>query len=148
MTKMQTQQTTPNRFHKLEGYYLIPHELLHVLAYRLLDKPYLYRWGDHRVKSTAKQTQRERVFILLLPTILCWGVALLSYVMWGILALSAHMPPETYFVAGPKWHWALAFCGYRYTVHHLQWDWLSRHKTNLADIIWERKIATKAPQST
>ncbi len=105
---MQTQQTTHKRFYKLEGYYLIPHELLHVLAYRLLDKACFYQWGDHQVKSTAKQTQGERLFILLLPTLLCWGLALLFYLIWGLLAFSAHMPPEIYFVAAPKWHWLFA----------------------------------------
>jgi len=62
--------------HKLGGYYLIPHELLHVLAYRLIDKPCQYRWGDHQVVSSAPKTRSERLFVLLLPITICWVLGL------------------------------------------------------------------------
>jgi hypothetical protein len=32
----------------IEGYLLIPHELLHIVGYRLVGKRCLYHWGDHR----------------------------------------------------------------------------------------------------
>jgi hypothetical protein len=64
---MKEQSALKTFFHKIGGYYLIPHELLHVLAYRLIGKPYDYQWGNYQVSSPAKMTRGERLFVLLLP---------------------------------------------------------------------------------
>jgi hypothetical protein len=90
--------------HKIEGYYLIPHELLHVLAYRLIGKPCHYRWGDHQVYSSAPKTKREELFVLLLPALICWLFAFLFGVSWLLSAFFIRMPPERYFIDGPTWH--------------------------------------------
>lgn len=101
---MNTQQSANQFWYKLKGYYLIPHELLHVLAYRLINKPCHYRWGEHRVYSKAKKTQREQLFVLLMPFVMCWLVGLFLHGIWLVLVLSTQMLPEVYFKAAPRWH--------------------------------------------
>ncbi len=32
--------------HRLGGYFLIPHELLHIVGYRLVGKQCRYEWGE------------------------------------------------------------------------------------------------------
>ncbi len=91
--------------HKLGGYYLIPHELLHVLAYRIIGKSCHYRWGDWRVKPLAERTTRERLFIGLLPFVVSWTIGFLFYGLWIALAVSAQMPLSKYLIEGPRWHW-------------------------------------------
>jgi len=96
---------TPKTFiHKLGGYYAIPHELLHVLAYRLIGKPCHYQWGDYSVRPLTKRTRRERIFIALLPFAFFFGLGLLSLILWVISAFFIQMPPERYFIDGPTWH--------------------------------------------
>jgi hypothetical protein len=89
---------------KLGDYYLIPHELLHVLAFRLIGKPYHYQFGDRQVKALKKLTRREWLIILLLPVTVCGLLGLLFYNLWLIFVLSAQMPPEQYILDGPRWH--------------------------------------------
>ena len=101
---MQNQSVVKDYLHKLGGYYLIPHERLHVLAYRIIGKPCHYDWGDHRVQSTATKTRSEELFVLLFPFAICIGLGLFFHALWIVLALSTHLPPELYFSAGPKWH--------------------------------------------
>lgn len=103
---MNTSNLSKDWLYKLEGYYLIPHELLHVLAYRLLGKPYHYEWGDHRVTSSASLNRREELFMLSLPFVVCWVLGLFFHFVWLILALSRQMPPEAYFTEAPLWHFA------------------------------------------
>src|SRR5688500_19355505 len=66
-----------NTFHKflsrLGGYYLIPHELLHVLAYRLIGKRCHYEWGAYYVQSLQPKNRKESLFVLLFPFVICWG---------------------------------------------------------------------------
>jgi hypothetical protein len=105
MMPTMTHKPSSTFLYKLEGYYLIPHELLHVLAYRLIGKPCDYRWGDHQVHGTAAKSRGERIFVLLLPFVTCWAFALFFHWLWVVLALSAQMPPEQYFSQeGPYWH--------------------------------------------
>jgi hypothetical protein len=101
---MKEQPTPKTFFHKVGGYYLIPHELLHVLAYRLIGKPYDYQWGDYQVSSPAKMTQGERLFVLLLPLGVCLTLSFFFHFVWIILALSAQLPLAEYLLAAPKWH--------------------------------------------
>jgi len=56
---------------RIEGYLLIPHELLHVLGYRLVGKRCAYRWGDHQVKPVGPMSQNERLVGLLFPFAAC-----------------------------------------------------------------------------
>lgn len=88
--------------YKLGGYYVIPHELLHVLAYRLIHKPCHYRWGDYRVYSTVQKTRGERLFILFFPLGICLALSLFFHFVWIILALSARLPLTDYLSTAPK----------------------------------------------
>jgi hypothetical protein len=101
---MKTQSVSRAFFHKFGGYYLIPHELLHVLAYRIIGQPYHYEWGDYRVQSPAQITQRERLFVLLLPVGVCLTLSFFFHFVWIALALSAQMSLAEYIFAAPKWH--------------------------------------------
>lgn len=56
---------------RIEGYLLIPHELLHVLGYRLVGKRCIYRWGDHRVRPVGPMSRNERLVGLLFPFAAC-----------------------------------------------------------------------------
>ncbi len=97
---MTSQTTKPTFFHKLGGYYLIPHELLHVLAFRLIGKSCHYQWGDRRVQFPAKLSRRERLFVLLLPgvTTLLLGIffhmlGFFSYALWVLSTSTAEISP-------------------------------------------------------
>ena len=56
---------------RLEGYLLVPHELLHVLGYRLVGKRCHYRWGDRYVVAPGPMARRERLVGLLFPFAVC-----------------------------------------------------------------------------
>lgn len=103
---MNEQQATKGLFNKLGGYYLIPHELLHVLAYRLIGKPCHYRRGDHRVRPIApeSETRLETLFVLLLPFICFFGLGLVCHFLWIMSAIFIDISPERYFIDGPTWH--------------------------------------------
>jgi len=94
----------PSFWSKLGGVYVIPHELLHVLAYLLIDKPCRYRWGDYEVKPLAETTRREKLWVLLLPFGVCFGLGLLFHLLWIGSAFFIDLPPERYFSDGPTWH--------------------------------------------
>ncbi len=89
---------------KVGGYYLIPHELLHVLAYRLIGKPCHYEWGAYYVRPLSKRTKWERLFTSLFPFGVCMGLGLLFHLLWVLSAFFIRMPPERYFIDGPTWH--------------------------------------------
>ncbi len=92
--------------HKVGGYYLIPHELLHVLAYRLIGQPCRYNVGDYAVRALAPETitRREQVFVLLLPFTVFFGLGLLCHLLWILSAFFITIPPDRYFIDGPTWH--------------------------------------------
>lgn len=119
---MNEHRQTQTFLHKLGGYYLIPHELLHLLAYRIIGQPCHYEWGDHRVQSSAEKTQRERLFILLLPLVVCLSLSFFFHFVWITLALSARMSLEEYILTAPRWHFVfhglanllMLYCGTAY----------------------------------
>jgi len=88
----------------LEGYLLIPHELLHVYAYRLMGKPCAYQWGAMKVTPLASLSRRERLFVTLLPLVTTWGVGLGLYLLWLVTFPYATVPASAYLVQGPRWH--------------------------------------------
>lgn len=51
----------------LQGYLLIPHELLHVLGYRLVGQRCEYRWGNTQVIPRETVTRPERLVGMLFP---------------------------------------------------------------------------------
>ena len=133
---MNAQLPVKQLLNKIGGYYLIPHELLHVVAYRIIGKPYRYRWGDYQIYSLAPKTRREKLFVLLFPFVVCWILGLFFYLIWFLLSLSAQLPPEQYFSAGPIWHFifpVLAFLCILYSGTSYQdlidvYGWLFKHK--------------------
>jgi hypothetical protein len=101
---MAEQHRARTYLYKIEGYYLIPHELLHVLAYRLIGKPCRYEWGDHHVRSLQPKNRREKLFVLLFPFVVCWGLGFFFGFLWLLSAFTIDIPPAQYFVEGPTWH--------------------------------------------
>ena len=79
--------------HWLEGILLIPHELLHVLAYRLLRKPVRYVWGERFVTPLAPLTRGERLFGLLFPFGVTFGLALLALAPFVAAAVMMRIVP-------------------------------------------------------
>lgn len=98
---------------KLEGYYLIPHELLHVVAYRLIGKPCEYQWGNAYVRPLAKRSKGQRLFVLLLPFAICLGVGCFFQLLWGAAAVFLIRMPLDKYVAGNglTWHFVLPVLG-------------------------------------
>jgi len=94
-------QTT---LHKLGGYYLIPHELLHVLAFRIIGKPCEYQWGNDYVRPLVRETKRERLFVSLFPFAVIMGLGLFFGLLWVSSAFFIKIRPERYFIDGPTWH--------------------------------------------
>ena len=66
---------------KLEGYLLIPHELLHVVGYRLVGKRGHYRWGEPRVLPQGSMRRWERLVGLLSPFVVC-SLGCLGLIVW------------------------------------------------------------------
>jgi hypothetical protein len=114
---MNDQRTFKIFFHKLGGYYLIPHELLHVLAYRLIGKPCEYKWGDYRVRSLARKTRPEKLFVLLFPFVACWGLGFFFGFLWVLSAFFIEMPPERYFIDGPTWHFVFPVLAFMFILY-------------------------------
>ena len=63
--------------HRLEGLVLIPHELLHLLAHCLIGKPATYQFGQPFVEARAPLSRIERMFVLLFPLAVTWGIGVL-----------------------------------------------------------------------
>ncbi|MDM8518454.1 DUF3267 domain-containing protein [Anaerolineales bacterium HSG6] len=91
-------------FHKFGGYYLIPHELLHVLAYRIIGKRCAYQWGAWKVTSLQPKTRREKLFVLLFPFAVCWGLGTVFAILWILSPFFIDIPFDRYFIDGPTWH--------------------------------------------
>jgi hypothetical protein len=98
---------------KLDGCLVIPHELLHVAAYRLIGKRCSYQLGDHGVNSLEERTLRERLFCLLFPFLVNSLVVFLLVSVWFVTYIMARYPlnPLEYFQAAPLWH-RLLFLGW------------------------------------
>jgi hypothetical protein len=100
-------------FWKIDGYLAIPHELLHVLAYRLIGKRCRYRLGEHFVHALEKRSFKERLFVLLFPLLVIGGTGLSLMLLWAVTYVANQFPPHPllYFGAAPAWHkslWAVA----------------------------------------
>ena len=105
---MSVRYTLKHFLYKLGGYYLIAHELLHVLAYRLIGKSYHYEWGDYSVQPLAERTRPERLLVLLFPFVTCWVLGFFFHFLWLLSAIFLiTIPLDRYLVDGPTWHFAL-----------------------------------------
>ncbi len=90
----------------MDGYLAIPHEVLHLLAYRLIGKRCRYRLGDHFVHPLETRSLREQLFVLLFPLLVIGGAGLALLFLWAITYVLNSYPlnPLTYFLVAPAWH--------------------------------------------
>jgi hypothetical protein len=72
---------------RLNGYLLIPHELLHVLGYRLVGQVCRYGWGEAHVTPIGSMTRFERLVGTLFP----FAVFVLAFVFCAILSGLAYL---------------------------------------------------------
>ncbi|MDM8521269.1 hypothetical protein QUF64_14585 [Anaerolineales bacterium HSG6] len=101
---MNSEKRSNNLLYKLGGYYLIPHELLHVVAYKIISKRYDYQWGAWQVKSLEPKNRQEKLFVLAFPFATCILFGFFFGFWWIISPLFIDIPPERYFIDGPTWH--------------------------------------------
>lgn len=92
---------------KLEGYLLIPHELLHVLAHKLVSRRCTYRLGDSSVQHTEQCTTGQYLFCLLFPFLVSLPIALLPLLIWVITYGWYDYSTQLHFSLAPLWHQAL-----------------------------------------
>jgi hypothetical protein len=129
---------------KLDGYLLIPHELMHVVAYRMIGKRCAYQFGDHSVKALEDRTLNERLFCLLLPLLVNGlGVLMLAGVWMGIYVIARYpIDPFAYFETSPWWHQSMFF-GWVFLLSYAAtcfWD------VQLAARLIAEKLAQQPPQ--
>ena len=89
---------------RLEGILLIPHELLHVAAYRLIGKGCQYRLGAPFVQRAASINRAERLFVLLFPTAIAGVAAVVFFLLWAFTALALAAKDPIYPLQAPAWH--------------------------------------------
>lgn len=96
---------------KLDGYLLIPHELMHVVAYRMIGKRCAYQLGDHSVRSLEDRTLNQRLFCLLFPLLINGLAVLMLAGVWiGIYVVVRYpLDPFAYFATAPAWHQSMFF---------------------------------------
>jgi len=92
---------------QLEGLLLIPHELLHIVGYRLVGKRCIYRWGDPCVTLAGPATRNERLIGVLFPFAVCmaaWFILLpapffalfTGGITWAIILTAVSVTPFFY----------------------------------------------------
>jgi len=96
-------------WYKLARYYLIPHELLHVVAYRMIGKPYHYECGNHYVKPLAKMSQKERLFTTLFPFVISLSSSLFLILSWMTIVFFINQQPNQ--PVEISWHLILLISG-------------------------------------
>ena len=89
---------------KLDGYAVVPHELLHVLAYRLIRKPCQYRLDDHAVLSLSERSLGEQIFVKLFPLVVTGGLAVVGFILWLTTLPPGPFDLVDYLKLGPRWH--------------------------------------------
>ncbi len=94
---------------KIDGYLLIPHELMHVAAYRMIGKRCAYSVGDHTVTALEPRSFKERLFCLLFPLAINLVAALVLLLGWCITYIWLRYPlyPIDYLQIAPMWHQVL-----------------------------------------
>src|SRR5689334_19620135 len=89
---------------KINGFLVIPHELLHIAAYRMIGKRCSYQWGDSFVTALEPCTRGQQLFCLLFPLIVSLPVACLPLVVWITTFAWFHASTQTYICTAPLWH--------------------------------------------
>jgi hypothetical protein len=92
-TKNSLDHERRNWLTQLEGYLLIPHELLHLVGYKLVGKRCHYHWGNSYVTPIDPMTRNEKLVGLLFPLAACLMAWLLLF----------PLPFVALFIAGPTW---------------------------------------------
>jgi hypothetical protein len=81
------QTTSPTWSTRLGGYLLIPHELLHLLGFRLVGKRCAYRWGQPHVTPLEPMARWQlmvgRLFPFIVFTLLFGGCTVLAGLAYG-----------------------------------------------------------------
>ena len=103
--------STIRLFHRrLDGFLGIPHELLHVLAHRLVKRPCYYRLGDTFVLSLELLPLRQRLFVLLFPLAVMVAAFCVLYavaLVTAVVFVAPTLTPTTfrnYWLDFPAWH--------------------------------------------
>ncbi len=65
------------------GYLAIPHELLHVVGYKLVGCSCQYRWGDFHVKPQSEMNISRRLVGLLFPFVIFSTICLATSILSG-----------------------------------------------------------------
>jgi hypothetical protein len=131
---------------KLNGYLAIPHEMMHVVAYRLIGKRCTYRLGDQTVTALEERSLGQRLFCLLFPLLVNGLAVLLLASLWAATYVTARYPldPLAYFQTAPAWHRALFF-GWTFLLAYAVtalWDVV------LAARLVAEKLRQQPPQNT
>jgi hypothetical protein len=71
-------------FSRLGGYLLIPHELLHVLGFRLVGKRCTYRWGESYVTPLEPMSRWQLLVGRLFPFIVFTLLFIICVVLAGL----------------------------------------------------------------
>jgi hypothetical protein len=75
-------------FKRLEGYILIPHELLHVMGYRLVGQQCKYQWGQSYV-TPVRPISRYRDLLGMLFPFLIFSILLIIFALFTGFASEA-----------------------------------------------------------
>jgi len=110
MNNSPSYEPQPTFSHRLGGYYLIPHELLHGMAYKLIGKRYHYQWGAWHVQTVEPLSRWQAIFILLFPL-------LASIIVGGGLILLSALP--LFFTTIPAKQYLLEVTWWPFVVHGL-----------------------------
>jgi hypothetical protein len=80
MEQREYQTRTPS----LGDYFLIPHELLHILGFWLVGKQCRYRWGNNYVTPIGPLTYREQLIGTLFPFFILSIIVVCSGILSGL----------------------------------------------------------------
>jgi hypothetical protein len=94
---------------KIERHWIATYELLHVAAYRLLGKRYVYQGGVVTAQPSEALTPGQQLFCLLFPLLatLVTMLALAALWLYTYIQFFPHIAPRTYYFTAPPWHIAL-----------------------------------------
>lgn len=81
-------------YSKLEGFLLVPHELLHLVGYRLVGKRCRYHLGDPFVTPLGQLKRRERLVGLLFPFAVFVTLFFLLAIVSGLMPIIFEASPE------------------------------------------------------
>lgn len=97
---------------KLSAYVGLPHALLHMLAYRLIGKPYVLEIDQRQVRALAPRTPKEIAFVRMFPALVTGSLALVVLGIWAwTIPQSGAASLATYYQTAHLWHQMLWWVG-------------------------------------